>query len=115
MLNLPDYVFAAGMLSIGYPEKKPELRKRLPMETIVHKNEYQKLTDKQINELYSEWMSNWTKFYDRLSDEKKKKWNEEKGVYNNAQYITKTVYTVELLKELGEKVIANIRGAKYEI
>jgi FMN reductase (NADPH) len=115
MLNLPDYVFAAGMLSIGYPEKKPELRSRLPMETIVHKNEYQKPTDQQISDYYSDWMKNWDKYYERLSDEKKKEWNEVKGVYNNAQYITKTVYTVELLKELGEKVLANIKGAKYDI
>lgn len=115
MLNLPDYTFAAGMLSIGYPEIKPDLRKRLPLEAIVHKNEYQKPTDEQISEYYADWMGNWTRFYERLSDEKKKHWNEELGVYNNAQYVTKTVYTVERLKEWGDKILANIKGAKYDI
>ena len=115
LLNLPDYVFAAGMLSIGYPEIKPDLRKRLPLEAIIHKNEYQIPTDEKITDFYADWMKNWDRYYERLSDEKKKQWNEEMGVYNNAQYITKAVYTVDLLEELGEKVMQNIRGAKYKI
>jgi nitroreductase len=115
LLGLPEYTFAAGMLSLGYPEKKPDLRKRLPLEAIDNKNEYQPPSDEEITDYYADWMLNWDRYYERLSDEKKKHWNEELGVYNNAQYITKTVYTVERLKEWGEKIITNIKGAGYKI
>ncbi|MFW9924079.1 MAG: nitroreductase family protein [Candidatus Thorarchaeota archaeon] len=115
LLGLPDYVFAAGMLSIGYPEIKPDLRQRLPRKAVVHKNFYRSPSDDEITAYYSDWMNNWNKFYDKLPEEKKKYWNEELGVYNNAQYVTKTVYTEERLNEWSEKMLANIRGAKYQI
>jgi len=115
LFDLPDYVFAAGMLSLGYPEQKPELRKRLPMEAIIQKNTYNPLSDEQVVGYYSDWMQNWDRYYNKLSEEKKKHWNEELGVYNNAQYITKTVYTKEMLYTLSKKLVDNIRKAKYGI
>jgi FMN reductase (NADPH)/FMN reductase [NAD(P)H] len=115
ILGLPEYTFAAGMLSLGYPEKKPDLRKRLPLEAIVHRNEYHKPTDQEISDYYSEWMKNWDRFYERLSEEKKEHWNKELGVSNNVQYITKTVYTKERLEEWSSKILKNIKKAGYKI
>lgn len=115
ILNLPEYTFAAGMLSIGYPEIKPDLRKRLPVEAIIHKNKYQKPNDKEIMDFYKDWMANWDRFYNKLSNEKKKHWNEKLGVNNNAQYVTKTVYTKERLEEWSEKILKNIKEAGYEL
>ena len=115
ILDLPEYVFAAGMLSIGYPEQQPDLRNRLPKEAIIQKNTYKPLTDDQIKEHYSNWMQNWDKFYEKLSEEKKKHWNEELGVNNNAQYITKAAYTEDLLDDLSKKLLENIKSAGYKL
>ncbi|MEA2070434.1 MAG: hypothetical protein U9O98_04005, partial [Asgard group archaeon] len=62
-----------------------------------------------------DWMTKWDKFYERLSEEKKKYWTEELAVHNNAQYITKTVYTKERLEEWGANILKNIREAGYNI
>ena len=115
ILGLPDHVFAAGMLAVGYPEAKPALRSRLPVGAVVHRNSYSIPTDDELRARYGEWMAKWDSFYERLSDEKKRHWKDELGVSNNAQYITKTVYTPERLKEWGRLVLRNIRGAGYHI
>jgi FMN reductase (NADPH) len=115
ILGLPDHVFAAGMMSVGYPESKPGLNSRLPIDAVVHRNSYRKPADEELAEVYGEWMSKWDTFYERLSDGKKKHWNSELGVSNNAQYITKTVYTRERMEKWGELVLDNVRGAGYSI
>ena len=115
LLGLPDHVFAAGMMSIGYPGNVPEKRTRLPLEAVLHKNSYQEPTDDELKNWYKEWLAKWDNFYERLTDEKKKHWNEELGVSNNVQYITKTVYTIEMIGELDKKVENNIREAKYKL
>jgi len=115
ILNIPDYVYAVGMVSIGYPHHETKLRSRHPKEAIVHRNTYQNFSDEKLMSLYDNWLKNWPRFYDKLSDEKKKHWNEELGVYNNVQYITKTVYTREIIEELGKKAIENLRKAKFEM
>jgi nitroreductase len=115
IFDLPDYVFAVGMLTIGYPDHEPDFRPRHQMEAIVHKNNYQKFTDEELKEYYENWLLNWDRFYKKLSDEKKKHWNEELGVRNNVQYVTKTVYTEERIKEWSKGIALNLKKAKYKI
>ena len=115
ILGLPDHVFAAGMMSVGYPDEEPGLRTRLPVEAVVHRNRYYNPTDEELSAYYREWMSKWDDFFERQSADGKRHWVDELGVSNNAQYICKTVYTPERLEEWGKLVLANIRGAKYRI
>jgi nitroreductase len=115
ILGLPDHVFAAGMMSLGYPRKKPEPRSRLPLEAVVHRNTYKLPTDQEIAGFYREWMAKWDRFYASRTEEEKTRWRDELGVLNNAQYITKTVYTRDRLKEWGEMISRNIRRAGYSV
>ncbi|NHJ49240.1 MAG: hypothetical protein FK733_15735 [Asgard group archaeon] len=117
LFNLPDYVFAAGMLTIGYPDMdhNPELRPRHEMEAIVHRNNYKDFTDNDLKLYYKDWLLNWNRYYNKLTEEKKKHWKEELGVSNNVQYITKTVYTKERIKEYSEGIALNLKRAKYGI
>ena len=115
LFDLPEYVFASGMLSIGYPANIPDLRTRLPVETLVHKNSYKIPTDDELKEKYKDWLAKWDNYYEKMSDEKKKHWNEELGVSNNVQYITKTAYTEEIIEDSSKKIFKNIRKAKYRI
>lgn len=49
LLNLPDKSFALFGMSLGYPNKINEVKPRLPMNEILHKNAYD--LDKTINNL----------------------------------------------------------------
>jgi nitroreductase len=115
MFGLPDYTFAAGMLTIGYPNHEPDLRPRHDKEALVHKNSYKQFTDDELKKYYKGWLRNWDHYYKKLSEEKKKHWIEELGVTNNVQYITKTVYTEERIKEYSEGIAHNLKKAKYKI
>ncbi|NHJ32224.1 MAG: hypothetical protein FK732_05130 [Asgard group archaeon] len=115
IFDLPDYVFAVGMVTIGYPDHEPDLRPRKQLEAIVHRNSYQKFTDVNLQTYYKDWLLNWNRYYEKLSDEKKKHWNDELGVFNNVQYIAKTVYTEERITEFGDKIAANLKKAKFHI
>lgn len=115
MFNLPDYTFAVGMITIGYPDHEPDLRPRHQKEAIVHRNNYKQFTDEELKKYYENWLLNWDRFFEKLSKEKKKHWNEELGVKNNVQYVTKTVYTEERIKKWSEEIANNLKKAKFEI
>jgi nitroreductase len=68
LLNLPDWIFPAAMLVLGYPTQQQIERQkpqRVDMPYIVHENGYQQLKGKQLREMfdnktgsksYEEWM-----------------------------------------------------------
>ncbi len=54
VLKLPSGVIPVTTLTLGYPETLPELTDRLPMEAVVHFEEYSDFSDEQIMNMYSE-------------------------------------------------------------
>ena len=54
ILNCPDHVVPVVGFSLGYPDESPPERKRLPRESIVHKEVYKDYTADDINAAYSE-------------------------------------------------------------
>ena len=56
LLGLPDYVFPAAMLTLGYypDEYKPIFRDRFPSEYIVHDETYRHLGDEELKAMFSE-------------------------------------------------------------
>lgn len=59
LLNLPEFVFPAAMLCMGYyPEGfKKNFRTRFDKKYVVFKDEYVRLTCDDINDMYSDWDS----------------------------------------------------------
>lgn len=57
LLNLPQFVFPAVMLCMGYyPEGfKKNLRERFDKKYVVFNDEYKKLSDNEIKDMYSGW------------------------------------------------------------
>lgn len=55
LLQLPDYVFPAAMLTLGYyPENyNPKFRDRFAEEYIVHSEKYRHLNDEDLQEMFS--------------------------------------------------------------
>jgi len=53
VLNLPVGVIPITAITIGYPEIVPELTDRLPLESVVHYEEYQDYSDERITDIYN--------------------------------------------------------------
>jgi nitroreductase len=53
VLNLPKLTFPITAVAIGYPDEKPELTDRIPVNGLIHYGKYQDYSKEQINRLYS--------------------------------------------------------------
>jgi nitroreductase len=82
VLHLPSGVIPITTLTIGYPEVVPELTDRLPLDEVVHFEEYRNYSDSDIKEMYV--------FKENL--ESSKKFVEENGKDNLAQVYTDVRY-----------------------
>ena len=87
---------------VGYPDEKPELTDRLPLDAVVHYEQYKNYTSAEIDELWAE----------REESDLTKRLLEENGLPNLAQIFTQRRYVrednlaisrsyLELLKERG--------------
>lgn len=54
VLELPKGVIPVTTVVVGYPDEKPELTDRLPMDGIVHYEKYRDYTAAEIDELWAE-------------------------------------------------------------
>jgi nitroreductase len=101
VLNLPSGVIPITTLTVGYPEVVPELVDRLPLDSVVHYEEYHNYSTDLIREMYS--------FKEKL--ESSQRFVAENGKDNLAQVYTDVRYkssdshffSKKLLKMLGEQ------------
>ncbi|MCP4311482.1 MAG: NADPH-dependent oxidoreductase [Bacteroidetes bacterium] len=54
VLDLPKGVVPVTTLTLGYPDEKPGLTDRLPVEAVVHREKYSDYSDTDIENLYRE-------------------------------------------------------------
>ncbi|MEG1700627.1 MAG: nitroreductase family protein [Alistipes sp.] len=54
ILELPNGVIPLTTIVLGYPDEKPELTDRLPLEAVVHYEKYTDYTAAEIDELWAE-------------------------------------------------------------
>ncbi|MEM7800252.1 MAG: nitroreductase family protein [Chloroflexota bacterium] len=63
ILDLPKWVFPVTSIVIGYPAEDPAVRDRLPLELLVHREQYQRLSDEEIQETHAEREKNaWARY-----------------------------------------------------
>ncbi|MCX4301560.1 MAG: nitroreductase family protein [Alistipes sp.] len=102
ILKLPKGVVPITTVVVGYPDEKPELTDRLPLDAVVHYEQYKNYTSAEIDELWAE----------REESDLTKRLLEENGLPNLAQIFTQRRYVrednlaisrsyLELLKERG--------------
>jgi len=93
LLNLPENVVPIVGFSLGYPAENPAPRDRLPMNGIVHYNQYQDYSDEKILEIYKERNEKgWNRY---MEVPKLKEMTEQLGLENLAQIYTMAKYTKE--------------------
>ncbi len=109
-LEAPEYVFPAGLLFIGHPDESPELRPRLPLDAVVHRNSYHVPTDEEIRAHFHDKNKQWGE----LPQAKREKLR-EKGIENYAQFKTLGHYTPEFIRSESEKVIENLKRAGFKL
>ncbi|NQU05309.1 MAG: nitroreductase family protein [Calditrichaeota bacterium] len=108
LFNTPEYVFPAGMVCIGYPDQNPSLRMRLPLEAVVHRNQYQIPTDEDIKRFFKERDNVW----EGVSEKKKIKLKEQ-NIYGIAQALAIQKFSDEIVSERSRGILDNIRKAGF--
>jgi len=106
--DAPKYVFPAGMVILGYPDETPELRPRLPLEAVVHRNAYHHPTDDEIRAWYQDRDARW----EEMDPDRRRRF-EERGITNYAQMITLGHYTPEFTEWESAGILENLRRARF--
>lgn len=111
ILQLPPGVFPVVGFSLGYPDEKPPVRDRLPLDGLVHDEIYQEYSDDRIREIYHDReVKGWARYltYPRL-----RQMVQESGVENLAQIYTVVKYTREKHQEYSKTVLAYLNDQEF--
>ncbi len=115
ILNVPEYVFPAGLIALGMPDESPQLRPRLPVDAVVHRNGYQIPSDEDVASWYREGDEIWTKrFKTEWSEEQRAKFM-DRGVTNRAQHWTLGHYTEEFTRTQSKGIMENMQRAGFTL
>jgi len=109
-LGAPDYVVPAGLVFIGTPDESPELRPRLPLEAVVHRNAYHVPTDEEIRAFYAAKDRQW----ESMEAERKHKL-EAKGIHNTAQAVTLGHYTPRFIERESRRLLESLKAAGFRL
>ncbi|MFC2079561.1 nitroreductase family protein [Candidatus Bipolaricaulota bacterium] len=113
VLGVPEHVMPAGLITLGFSDEEAELRPRLPLDAVVHRNGYQIPTDEDIADWYREGDEAWQqRFENEWSEERRTKFI-ERGVTNRAQHWTIGHYTEEFTRTQSKGVVDNIKRAGF--
>jgi hypothetical protein len=110
ILGTPEYVFPAGLVAVGYPDETPDLRPRLPLEAVVHRNGYQVPADDEIRAFYREKDQAWKD----LPEEFRKDLLVQ-NIQNTAQRVTVGHYTEEFIAGESKAILGNLKKAQFKL
>lgn len=99
ILKLPTLVVPITTITVGYPTENPSITDRLPLEAIVHYEQYSDFSMAKIDQLYSEKENN--DFYKNFVEENKKQ--------SLAQVFTDIRYTKAANEFFSEKFIEALK------
>ncbi|WHX41153.1 nitroreductase family protein [Mesobacillus sp. AQ2] len=103
LLNLPPNVVPVVGYSLGYPAENPAPRDRLPLQGLVHYDQYHDYTDDDIQEIYQDRNEKgWNRY---MAVPKLKEMTEQLGLKNLAQIYTIAKYTKQSHQEFSQTVL----------
>lgn len=105
ILKLPSGVIPVTAITIGYPAAIPALTDRLPIEAVIHYEEYSDFSKSDIDNLYRE----------KESLESSKKFVQENNKENLAQVFTEVRYKKEDSVYFSEKLLKMLRDQGFKI
>ncbi len=103
ILKLPRGVIPIMTLSVGYPEVYPELTDRLPLDGVVHYEEYERYTNERLNDIWAE----------REATDETQKLLEINSLPNLARIFTDKRYTGADNRLFSEKYLTELRNKGF--
>lgn len=109
ILDLPKWVFPVTSIVIGYPAEDPALRDRLPLDLMVHREQYQRLSDAEIVETHAERAKNaWERYNANPAIRER---IAEAGITSITDYYTsKYKYGKEMHRRVSEMLLATLKS-----
>jgi FMN reductase (NADPH) len=114
-LGVPEHVVPAGLVTLGVPDEEPDLRPRLPLEAVVHRNGYHVPTDEQVAAWYHEGDEAWKDRFENEWDEERRTKFLERGIDNRAKHWTIGHYTEEFTQRESNALLANLERAGFRL
>jgi hypothetical protein len=97
------------LVVIGHPDESPDLRPRLPLEAVVHRNIYQIPSDDDVRTFYQDRDREW-----ETLPEGERQALLAQGIHNMAQRVTLGHYTKEFVVETSKAVVENLRRSGFK-
>lgn len=110
ILGAPEYVCAAGLAWVGYPDETPELRPRLPLEAVVHRDRYHVPTDDEVRA----WFRDKDRRWDAIPAPARQKLK-ARGIHNFAQARTAGHYTSEFIEGESQAILRHLQEAGFDL
>ena len=111
ILKCPENVFPVVGFSMGFPDEEIQIRDRLPLEGIVHRETYQDYSSEDIKRIYHDReTAGWKRYMDvpRL-----RQMIEESGVENLAQVYTKVKYTRDTHVKFSQVILQYLQEQNF--
>ena len=111
LFGLPAGVFPATTLVVGTPDEDPSPRARLPMEGVVHEEEYQDFDEERISRTYGDReVEGWKRYmeFPELAQRIRKS-----GVTNLAQVYTEVKYTIDRNQRCSRDLLEGLRQQDF--
>ena len=107
ILELPPGVVAITSIVMGWPDEEPQLRDRLPLSGLVHRERYHDHTDEEIEAIYRDRnTAGWNRYMSRA---RLREMVESSNVQNLAQLYTTLKYTPDAHASQSASLLAYLR------
>ncbi len=110
LFGAPQYVFPAGLLCMGYPESSPKLSMRLPLEAVVHRNQYSIPSDDDI----SSWYAERDRVWDTVSETRKQELVRQ-GIAGIAQALSVQKFSPAIVEKRSRGILKILRKSGFDL
>jgi len=110
LFGVPEYVFPAGLVCLGYPAVSPKLSMRLPLEAVIHHNRYHIATDDDINRWYEERDRVW----ESVSESRRKELSKQ-GIAGIAQALSVQKFSPEIVEKRSKGILRNLKNSRFDL
>jgi nitroreductase len=111
ILNCPENVVPIVGFTLGYPDETPQKRERLPLEAIIHNNQYKHFEDSEILKCYHSKETSGFERYQNIPE--LRRMIEDLNIQNLAQIYTVAKYTKQSHIEYSETVLNFIKKQNF--
>ena len=110
LFGAPEYVFPAGLVCMGYPDQSPGLSKRLPLEAVVHRNQYHIPSDNDI----ASWYDERNRVWDSVPESRREQLAKQ-GIAGIAQALSMQKFSPEIVEKRSRGILNNLGKSGFDL